>query len=68
MTATTDPEAFSVVALENGCNYVGLVYLGVEEVFENIEPKTSYPAGIEDFASYTLRIFARRLRALLSNE
>lgn len=62
------PEGFSVTARRHGDEYTGVVYLGVQEVYVHTEPVSKTPAGIEDFANVTLRLFAKRLRDLLNPE
>lgn len=59
------PIEFSVVAVERGGRYVGIVHFDSEEVFETDEPKADFPAGIEDFAGWTVKRFAKSLAALL---
>lgn len=39
------PIEFSVVAVERGGRYVGIVHFDSEEVFETDEPKADFPAG-----------------------
>lgn len=57
-----DGFTFDVAARQEGNLFYGWVYLASEMVYEHIDSVSRYPAGIEDFANWTLRTFAQRLR------
>lgn len=47
--------------------YLGVIYLGSEEVWAYHEPTDRTPAGEEDFAGVVAKKFARRLSELLED-
>lgn len=56
---------FEILTTQDEDAYLAFVYLGVELVFEVAQPVAEFPAGIEDFSNWSIRMLARRLRTVL---